>query len=111
MTNGIAVRVANPDASTSYASKVNALFPDQQVYGNDDWHEMKSAYNRWNQIASILFGVFSVFAVLAVAFIIANAIGGRVLAHYREIGLIEGHRVHPASGDDGLSRAASTARQ
>ena len=89
LTNGIAIRVANPDASTSYASKVNALFPNQQVYGNDDWHEMKSAYNRWNQLASVFFGVFSVFAMLAVALIIANAIGGRVLAQYREIGLIK----------------------
>ncbi len=89
LSNGIAVRVENPDASASYASKVNALFPNQQVYGNDDWHEVKSAYNRWNQIASVFFGVFSVFAVLAVAFIIANAIGGRVLAQYREIGLMK----------------------
>ncbi len=87
--NAISVKVANPELSGSYATKVNALFPGQQVYGNDDWHEVRSAFNRWNQIASIFFGVFSIFAILAVALIIANAIGGRVLAQYREIGLLK----------------------
>jgi putative ABC transport system permease protein len=88
-SNAISVKVADPENSTDYAAKVNALFPNQQDYGNDDWHEVKSAFNMWNQIASIFFGVFSVFALMAVAFIIANAIGGRVLAQFREIGLMK----------------------
>jgi putative ABC transport system permease protein len=37
----------------------------------------------------VFLGVFSGFALLAVGFIIANAIGGQVLAQYREIGLLK----------------------
>jgi len=37
----------------------------------------------------LFLGVFSVFALFAVGFIVANAIGGVVLSQYREIGLLK----------------------
>jgi putative ABC transport system permease protein len=54
-----------------------------------DWHSAQEDMTEWNRINSAFLGVFSAFALLAAGLIIANAIGGRVLAQYREIGLLK----------------------
>ncbi|MGH9175596.1 MAG: FtsX-like permease family protein, partial [Vicinamibacterales bacterium] len=51
--------------------------------------EARQDLTAWNRINSVFLGVFSAFALLAVGLIIANTIGGRVLAQFREIGLLK----------------------
>jgi len=83
------VRLAQPEESEHFSAQVVARFSALSQYGNDDWHEVRADATEWNTLVSIFLGGFSVAALAAVAFVIANAIGGRVLAQFREIGLLK----------------------
>jgi putative ABC transport system permease protein len=84
-----AVRLSDPEATDAFTNAANALYPEEAGFGTDDWHEVRNDVGLWNTIATIFLGVFAFFALLAVAFIIANTIAGRVLAQYRDIGLLK----------------------
>jgi putative ABC transport system permease protein len=83
------VRLANPEDSEGFAAHANTIFPALNQFGTDDWHEVRDNVTEWNTVVSIFLGVFSIVALVAVAFVIANAIGGRVLAQFRDIGLLK----------------------
>lgn len=54
-----------------------------------DWQDVRHDFTENNQVNALLLGVFSVFALIASAFVIANTVGGRVIGQMREIGLLK----------------------
>jgi putative ABC transport system permease protein len=84
----LAVRLQNPDASGAFARQLEAANP-RIDFGFVDWHDVRDnvAFNAGINV--VLIGVMSLFALIAACFVIANAIGGRVLAQSRDIGLLK----------------------
>ncbi|MEZ4523784.1 MAG: FtsX-like permease family protein [Thermomicrobiales bacterium] len=85
----IFVRLTDPEATDAFIGRAYAAVPALSQYGTDDWIEARDSVNEWNQLITIFLGVFSLFAFAAVGFVIANVISGRVLAQFREIGLLK----------------------
>lgn len=83
------VRLQNPDLAEAFAFESLDTRTDGTRVNFIDWQSAQEDLTGWNRINSVFLGVFSVFALLAVGLIIANAIGGRVLAQYREIGILK----------------------
>ena len=83
------VRLFDPEASQEFQERAYALFPEGAIEESLDWHDIREWTNFTIKIMVLFLGVFSVFALFAVGFIVANAIGGVVLSQYREIGLLK----------------------
>lgn len=64
------------------------LYPDGKLT-YENWLDIRQGVNFTNKIIITFMGVFSLFALIAVGFIIVNAIGGIVLSQFREIGLLK----------------------
>jgi putative ABC transport system permease protein len=82
----LGVRLEDASASEQFISQVRGDYPS--VFTRS-WQEVRHTVMNDNMGNVVFLGVFSGFALLAVGFIIANAIGGQVLAQYREIGLLK----------------------
>jgi putative ABC transport system permease protein len=91
-----AVRLAGPDASERFTAQAYARYPENVLTGTDDWIEVRDTVTEINDIYTVLLGVFSIFALGASGFVIANAIGGRVVAQFREIGMLKAVGFTPA---------------
>ena len=83
------VRLFDPEASQEFQERAYALFPEGTIEWSVDWYSVREFTNFTIKISVLFLGVFSVFALFAVGFIVANAIGGVVLSQYREIGLLK----------------------
>lgn len=83
------VRLFDPEASQEFQERAYALFPQGAIEYSLDWHTIREFTNFTIKISVLFLGVFSVFALLAAGFIVANAIGGVVLSQFREIGLLK----------------------
>lgn len=83
------VRIANPEIAETFA--VQTLNTGSLIGRVNfvDWQNAQQELTGWNRINSVFLGIFSAFALVAVGLIIANAIGGRILAQYREIGVLK----------------------
>jgi putative ABC transport system permease protein len=82
----VGVRLENADESEQFISDVRAELPRPFTRS---WQEVRVHINDLNTANLIFLTVFAVFALVAVGFIIANTIGGQVLARFREIGLLK----------------------
>jgi putative ABC transport system permease protein len=83
------VRLAGPEASARVTAQAYRRYPENVLTGTDDWTEVRATVTEVNDIYSLLLGVFSIFALGAAGFVIVNAIGGRVIAQFREIGMLK----------------------
>src|SRR5206468_9121999 len=54
-----------------------------------DWHEVRATITDQTQTNTIIIGVNTLLALIAVGFTVATVISGRVLAQRREIGLLK----------------------
>jgi putative ABC transport system permease protein len=85
----LGVRLADPDASREFAgAALDRLAPTGGVSAVN-WLDLKEAVTEDNEVYVVLLGVFSLFALMAAGLVIANSIGGRVVAQIREIGLLK----------------------
>lgn len=82
----LGVRLENAGDSERFIEDVSAEYPAPFTRS---WQEVRVHIKDRNSANLIFLTVFSVFALLAVGFMIANAIGGRVLAQFRQIGLLK----------------------
>lgn len=82
----LGVRLPDPAASERFVDQVRADMPSIHAW---TWQEIATDLGEFNTVNVIFLSVFSVFALLAVGFIVANTISGQVLAQFREIGLLK----------------------
>ncbi len=83
------IRLNQPDEAEEFVGRaLNGQVARGQVRVVD-WTSVQEDMNEWNRINSVFLGVFSAFGLLAAGLIIANVIGGRVLAQFREIGILK----------------------
>ncbi|HEU0115502.1 MAG TPA: FtsX-like permease family protein [Thermomicrobiales bacterium] len=84
----LGVRLADPAASRAFAGAALDRFQAGGVTV-DDWQDLRRLVTEDNQVNVVLLAVFSLFALVAAGLVIANSIGGRVVAQVREIGLLK----------------------
>jgi putative ABC transport system permease protein len=84
----IGLRLYEPDDSREFVKVAHALM-DNQLLTALEWQLLRELATFGNQINVIFLTFFSLLGLVAVGFIIANNIGGQVLAQYREIGLLK----------------------
>ena len=92
----LAVRLDDPGASDAFAGAAVASLAAGEAVRATTWQQMDEMLTADVDPIVILLGVFSIFALVAAGLVIANAIGGRVLAQYREIGLLKAVGFTPA---------------
>lgn len=82
----VAVRLADPERTSAY---IAAIEPALRGRGITDWHAVRDAVTDQARTSTIIIGVNTLLALLAVGFTVATVISGRVLAQRREIGLLK----------------------
>ena len=88
----IGVRLADPEASSDY---IRAIEPGLQDVGFADWHDVRDTITDQARTNTIIIGVNTLLALIAVGFTVATVIGGRVLAQRRDRAA-QGDRDHAA---------------
>ncbi len=68
----------------------------------EDWNGVRAQNDEATRVIVTFLGIFSVFALISAGFVIVNAIGGRVLARYRDIGLMKAIGFTPRQVASGL---------
>jgi putative ABC transport system permease protein len=84
----LGLRLHEPDSSRQFVSEAHALL-DNQLLTSLEWQLLRELATFGNSINVIFLSFFSFLGLVAVGFIIANNIGGQVVAQYREIGLLK----------------------
>ncbi len=93
----LAVRLNDPDATEVFLDDATAVLPANAIGNATTWQKVRENLDFNNAIFVGLLGTFSFFALIAAGLVIANAIGGRVLAQGREIGLLKAIGLTPRS--------------
>ncbi len=87
-TYGLGVRIKNPDDSREFIDRVLSD-PGVTVESSFDWQWLRELATLSNNLVVLFMGMFSLLGLVAVGFIIANAISGQMLSQYREIGILK----------------------
>ena len=85
----LAVRLVDPEGAMAVLREVNAGHEEPLVRGVTRWQEIDRAIREAARLKVIVLSTFSMFALLAVGFIVANVVSGQVLSQRREIGLLK----------------------
>jgi putative ABC transport system permease protein len=88
LAQGYGVRLEDPAAAADFIAQANTL-TRSGLNTALPWEWVRDIVNLNAQFFVLLLGMIGGFALVAVGLIIANAIGGRVVADYREIGLMK----------------------
>jgi putative ABC transport system permease protein len=82
------LQLSDRDASGAFVDDVRRRYSPDQLNAYD-WRDDRQEVTDRTATSSVVLGSASLAALLAVGFIIANAIGGRILASRRDIGLLK----------------------
>jgi putative ABC transport system permease protein len=82
------LQLADRSASAAFVDRIERRYQPDQVSAYD-WREDRQSVTDRTSTTTVVLGSASLAALLAVGFIIANAIGGRILASRRDIGLLK----------------------
>jgi len=95
LTWTLAVRLDDPSAPAAFVRQAGALFEPGTVFF-EDWLDMRFDAGERHRTTTIVLSTFSVVVLLAVGFVLAVVVGGRVLERYQEIGLLKSIGFTPA---------------
>jgi len=82
------LQLTDRGASRAFVDDVRRRYAPEQLNAYD-WRDDRQEVTDRTSTSSVVLGSASLAALLAVGFIIANAIGGRILASRRDIGLLK----------------------
>ena len=83
----VGVRLADPEAVGGLRRRRSR--PALRGVGFTDWHDVRDTITDQARTNTIIIGVNTLLALIAVGFTVATVISGRVLAQRREIGLLK----------------------
>jgi putative ABC transport system permease protein len=100
-TNGLRgevlqARLGDPDASAAFAAAVQARY-GKAVWSQWDWLDTRADVITENQFFGVFLAAFGVVLLIAAGLVIAGAIGGRVVARTRELGVLKAVGMTPRS--------------
>jgi len=85
----LAVRIENRAQTAAFRDALERDLGGSEFFLIEDWNDVRAQNDESTAILVLFLGVFSTFALISAGFVIVNAIGGRVLARYRDIGLLK----------------------
>ena len=85
----VLVRLADPSAVRAFRIRAADIVPPGQLWGQADWQAIRSDVNNQAHQASVVLGVFGLFALLAGALVTVNAVASRALGQRRDAGLLK----------------------
>jgi putative ABC transport system permease protein len=91
-TTRAAVRLADPEATDAFMRAAQRRHPGVRF---TDWHDVRDTITDQATTNTIIIGVNTLLALIAVGFTVATVISGRVLAQRREIGLLKAIGITP----------------
>lgn len=83
------VRLADPQASEAFRARAAADVPAAAIVEEQEWQAVRRSVLSNNEFNLVFIRVFSLFALIAVGLVVANATSALVLARFREIGLLK----------------------
>ena len=89
----LAVRLEDPEATDAFKRRALARPPGGLRF--TDWHDVRDTITDQARTNTIIIGVNTLLALIAVGFTVATVISGRVLAQRREIGLLKAIGITP----------------
>ena len=92
-TRAAVARSSDPEATDAF--KRAALRRSTRGLRFSDWHEVRDTITDQARTNTIIIGVNTLLALIAVGFTVATVISGRVLAQRREIGLLKAIGITP----------------
>jgi len=84
----LGVRLADPEAAAAFRVAAERALPGTRLQFTD-WHDVRDTITDQTRTNTIIIGVNTLLALIAVGFTVATVISGRVLAQRREIGLLK----------------------
>ena len=90
----LGLRLQEPEKSKQFVDQIHAMYPGQ-LRSVIEWQWVEQNATLTNQINVLFMGFFSILGLVAVSLIIFNTIGGQLLSHYREIGLLKAVGLKP----------------
>jgi putative ABC transport system permease protein len=84
----LALRLIDPNATDPLKARLEEAYPGRRV-DVTDWHDVRDTITDQTRTNTIIIGVNTLLALIAVGFTVATVISGRVLAQRREIGLLK----------------------
>ncbi len=81
-------RIENPDDSKAYVEQAHVLL-HSRLESSLEWQWIKQMSHIQTQMTVLFLSFFSLLGLVTVGFIIANTIGGQIVAQFREIGLLK----------------------
>lgn len=85
----VGLRLADPEAVTPLVTAAKAALRPDAIAGHTDWHNVREAAVFGVQLNFIFLGTFSIFAMLAMIFVITTNISATVLSQFRQIGILK----------------------
>jgi putative ABC transport system permease protein len=90
-----ALRLTEPERVVDVLLQASALLPSGPA-NLEGWPEIRTDATERHRTTGIVLSTFSVILLVAVGFVLATVVGGRVLARSREIGLLKSVGFTPA---------------
>ena len=82
--------------------RAGIVVDDPRVLFFDDWNDVRASNDEATTVVITFLGIFSVFALISASSVIVNSISARVLARYRDIGLLKAIGFTPRQVTSGL---------
>jgi len=83
------VRLTNPEDSVAFRQRAAARLPAGALVADQEWQMVRDEVLAANQFSLVFIRAFSLFALIAVGLVVANASNALILARFREIGLLK----------------------
>lgn len=88
------IRLHDANSSTDYVPRVYELM-NNRIESSIEWQWLRDVNGLTNRVVVLFMSFFSLLGLVSVGFIIGNAIGGQMLAQYREIGMMKAIGLRP----------------
>ncbi len=83
------VRLQDPDSAGQFGRTVWQTYPSDQAPSFVTWKVSRDEVNEEIRLYAVFIGLFGVFGVGVIAFVILNVVAGNVLEHLRDIALLK----------------------
>ena len=85
----VGLRLSDPNDVKAALASAQSATHSKAIQAHTDWRDVREAYLFSSQLNTLFLTAFGLFALAAAALIMANSIGGAVLAQFRDIGVLK----------------------
>ena len=100
--SAVGVQFESRGMARAFRDSLETERPGLQFALVEDWNGVRQQNDEATEVIATFLGIFSLFALISASFVIVNAMGGRILARYRDIGLMKAMGFTPRQVAGGL---------